>query len=57
MKTIRKYLSKAHHESAEAKMKQVAEWQKSPKNWEQIDKQTQEQFEDHGQVNPNRKQK
>jgi hypothetical protein len=36
-------------------MKSVAEWQKKPRNWEGIDKQIQEHFEDHGQKNPNKK--
>lgn len=53
---MKKYLSKAHQEASEAKMKSIAEWQKKPRNWEEIDKQIQEMFEDHGQINPNKKQ-
>ena len=51
-----KYFSKAHQEVTEAKMKSIAEYQKSQKNWDKIDKQIQEHFEDHNQVNPNKKQ-
>ena len=50
-----KYLSKAHQEATEQKMKSVAQYQKSPKNWDKIDKQIQEHFEDHNQVNPNKR--
>ena len=50
-----KYLSKAHQEATEAKMKSIAEWQKKPRNWEEIDKQIQEMFDAHGQINPNKK--
>ena len=53
--TAMKYQSKAHQEASETKMKSIAEWQKSPKNWDKIDKQIQEHFEDHNQVNPNKK--
>ena len=55
MKKKMNYLSKAHQEASETKMKQIAEWQKSPMSSEEIDKQIQEQFEAHGQVNPNKK--
>ncbi|HAQ19239.1 MAG TPA: hypothetical protein DCR40_08410 [Prolixibacteraceae bacterium] len=51
---MKKYLSKAHQEVTEAKMKTVAQFQKSPKNWDKIDKQIQEHFDAHNQVNPNR---
>ncbi len=53
--TAMKYQSKAHQEATEQKMKSVAQYQKSPKNWDKIDKQIQEMFEDHGQINPNKK--
>ncbi len=49
------YLSKAHQEATEAKMKTIQESKKSPKNWDQIERQIQEHFEDHGQINPNNK--
>lgn len=35
----------------------VAEMMKSPVNWDEIDKQIQEHFEEHGQVNPNKKER
>ena len=50
-----KYQSKAHQQASEAKMKQIAEWQKSPQSSEEMDKVIQEHYEAHGQVNPNKK--
>lgn len=50
-----KYLSKAHQEVTEQKMKSVADWQKSPMSSEEKAKMIQDHFEDHNQVNPNKK--
>jgi hypothetical protein len=50
-----KYLSKAHQETSEAKMKSIQEWQKSPLSSEEMDKVIQEHFDAHNQVNPNKK--
>lgn len=50
-----KYFSKAHQEVSEAKMKSIQEWQNSPMSPEEMDKMIQEHFEDHNQINPNKK--
>lgn len=50
-----KYFSKAHQEVTEAKMKSIAEWQKSPMSSEEKARMIQEHFEDHNQVNPNKR--
>lgn len=36
-------------------VKSVAKMQKSPVNWEEIDNQVEEMFQQHNQVNPNKK--
>lgn len=51
-----KYQSKAHQEASEAKMKSIQEWQKYPMTEEEMDMYVQMHFDDHGQVNPNKKQ-
>lgn len=48
------YQSKAHQEVTEAKMKSIAEWQKSPMSSEERDKMIQEHYEAHGKINPNK---
>lgn len=50
-----KYQSKAHQVASEIKMKSIQEWQDSPLSPEEVDKTIQQHFEDHNQVNPNRK--
>lgn len=52
-----KYQSKTHQEATGQKMSSVAQYQKSPKNWDKIDKQTQEHFEDHNHKKHTRCQK
>ena len=43
---MKKYLSKAHQEVTEAKMKSIEEWRKHPMTEEEMDMIVQEQFED-----------
>jgi hypothetical protein len=50
-----KYLSKAHQEVTEAKMKSIEEWRKHPLTQEEMDKIVQEHFDAHRQINPNKK--
>lgn len=50
----KKQIQKIREYNKKAKLA-VAEMMKSPQSSEELDKQIQEQFEDHGQVNPNKK--
>ncbi len=49
------YQSKSHQEASETKMRSIQDWKKSPLSSEEMEKVIQQHFEEHGQVNPNKR--